>query len=221
MAVEERFDRAGLGLLERREGGPAFQEVLRQAGGQILAAQFDRLRKGLLQTGQRPLNMAGARVHRFAPVFDQAGQQARRLGVRVERFELVEMLGEDFQNLVGIQRVALGAAGFEGLAELGHRRGVERVEDQEVVGQQRMNQRAARLLQGHGDGLAAEAFQQAGHPRADDFGFLFQGAGFFFALPRDLQAEGMFLIGPIDRQEGGEVGDEVFGRVRGGGIHSV
>ena len=112
------------------------------------------------------------------------------------------MLGEDLQDLVGIQRIALGAAGFEGFAELGHRERMEWVKDQEVIALQGMDQAPARLLDGHCDGPAAKAVAQLGHPRADEFGFLFQGAGFLFGLASRLQTEDVLLIGPIDGDEG-------------------
>src|SRR5207244_707023 len=66
-------------------------------------------------------------------------QQSRLFGVRVQRFEQLQVLGENFQDLLGIQRIAFGAAGLEGLAELGHRRGMNRIEDQEVIAEQSVN----------------------------------------------------------------------------------
>src|SRR5664279_4817663 len=99
------------------------------------------------------------------------------------------MLGEDLQDLLGIQRITLGAAGLKGLPELGHGRGMERIEDQEVKSQQRVDKRSARLLQGEGHGSAAEALPELGHPREDDFRLLFQSARLLLALPRHLQAK--------------------------------
>jgi hypothetical protein len=86
---------------------------------------------------------------------------------------------------------------------------MERVKDQEVIALQGMDQAPARLLDGHRDGPAAKAVAQLGHPRANEFGFLFQGAGFLFGLAGHLQAPDMFLVGPID----GDKGRVVVGRI--------
>ena len=144
------------------------------------------------------------KVHRLAAVGHQAGQQAGFPGVGPERREPVPVFGENGQDLVGVQRIALGPAGFEGLAKPGHGGGGDRVEDQEVMLQQRVNQRAAGLLHGHGDRPALETLPQLGHPGTEHLGLLLQGAGFLFGRARRQQTEGMFLIGPIEGQEGRE-----------------
>ena len=54
----------------------------------------------------------------------------------------------------------------------------------------------------NGDGPAPKARAQLGDPRANDFRLLLQGAGFLFRLARDLQAEDVLLVGPIDGDEG-------------------
>ena len=47
-----------------------------------------------------------------------------------------------------------------------------------------------------------EALPELGAPGADDFRFLFQRAGFLVGLARRLEAEGVFLVGPIDGDKG-------------------
>ena len=79
---------------------------------------------------------------------------------------------------------------------------MERKNDQEVIGQQSMNQSSARLFHRHGDGPACETLAELGHPGANDLGFLFESPSFFFSLAIDLQAEDMFLVGPIDADKG-------------------
>jgi len=115
------------------------------------------------------------------------------------------VLSENLQNLLGIQRIILAAAGLKGLAELGDGLGVERIDDQEVVAEQGVNQSSAGLFHRHGHGPAVETFAKLGNPRSDELGLLLQFSGFLSLLACGLKAEGVFLIGPIDTDKGREV----------------
>ena len=75
-----------------------------------------------------------------------------------------------------------------------------------------MNQGASGLFQAHRDGPAAEALAQLGQPGAKHFGLLLQRAGFDFTLADHLQAEGVFLIRPVQ----GQKGRKVWGGIRFG-----
>src|SRR5439155_1220822 len=94
VAIVKALDRAGLGLLERLEGGPFDQEVTRQAGSQVPVHQFEGLWKILLEGRGQGLNVAGTQIHGLATIFDQARQQAGFFSVRIERFEQLSVLGE-------------------------------------------------------------------------------------------------------------------------------
>src|SRR5919198_1127243 len=107
----------------------------------------------------------------------------------MERLEQLQVLGENLQNLIGIQGIILGATGFKGLSELGHRRGMKRINHEEVITEQSVNESSARLLHRDGEEPAPEALSEFGHPGANDFGLLFQRSGFFCGLSSHLQAE--------------------------------
>jgi len=70
---------------------------------------------------------------------------------------------------------------------------VDRIEHQEIIGHQGVNQGAPGLFQAHRDRPAAQALAQLGQPGSEHFGLLLQRAGFDFALADHLQAEGVFL----------------------------
>ena len=72
-----------------------------------------------------------------------------------------------------IYRIALGAAGLKGLPEFGHRRGMQRVNHDEVVTEQSVNEGSARLLHRDGHRAAPEPFPELGHPGTNHFGLLF------------------------------------------------
>ena len=89
---------------------------------------------------------------------------------------------------------------------------MDRIEHQEIIGHQGVNQGAPGLFQAHRDRPAAEALAQLGQPGAQHFGLLLQRAGFDFALADHLQAEGVFLIRPVE----GQKGHKVLGGIRFG-----
>ena len=84
MAVEEALERAGFGLLEDLQGGPFLEKVTGQTGSQITANRLDSLGEILLQRRAQALDMAGAQVHRFAPILTEAAQEPGfdRVGVK-------------------------------------------------------------------------------------------------------------------------------------------
>jgi len=133
-----------------------------------------------------------ARVPRDAGRDGQPRQEACFDGVGIQGFEQAQVLGENLQNEICIQGIALGAAGFEGLAELGHRRRVDGINDQKVILQEGMNQGSTGLLDSHRQALAREALLELGRPGADDFGLLGQSAIFLFGLVGLLQAKDVF-----------------------------
>jgi hypothetical protein len=59
--------------------------------------------------------MGGAQIHGLASILNQAPQQAGFDRVGIKAVKPVPVLGENLQDLTGVQRVAFGAAGFEGL----------------------------------------------------------------------------------------------------------
>jgi hypothetical protein len=49
--------------------------------------------------------MACAQIHGFATIFDQSRQQAGLLGIQAKRLEPIQMLSEEFQKVIDIQRI--------------------------------------------------------------------------------------------------------------------
>jgi len=166
----------------------------------------------LLEISAQGLDVGDAQLHGLASVFDQAPQQAGFDRVGVEAVQPILVVDENFQDLARVQWVAFGAAGFKGLSVFSDRGGVDGVEDQEIVGHQGVNQGAPGLFQAHGDRPAAEALAQLGQPGAKHFGLLLQRAGLDFTLADHLQAEGVFLVRPVQ----GHKSRKVFGGIRFG-----
>ena len=157
---------------------------------------------GKAKENAQGLEMAGAQIHGLAAILHQAPQQAGFDRIGVEAVKPILVLGEYLQDLAGVQRVAFGAAGFEGFPVFSDRGGVDGVKDQEIIGHQGVNQGSPGLFQTHRNRPAAEALAQLGHPRAKHRGLLLQRAGLDFTLADHLQAEGVFLVRPVQGQKG-------------------
>ena len=69
---------------------------------------------------------------------------------------------------------------------------------------QGMDESAFALLQADGDWPAAEAGAQLSHPRGNGFGLLRQSGMFGFIAGAIRETDGVFLVGPIDADEGRE-----------------
>src|SRR5579885_1103209 len=105
-------------------------------------------------------------------MLDQQLQGAGALVVGTPRAETVAVRHQQFEQEGCISRGVFGARGRERLAVLRQRLGRDGEEYEEVVLQERVDERAARLLQADGYLLSAEAGAQLRGPRRDCFGRL-------------------------------------------------
>jgi hypothetical protein len=111
--------------------------------------------------------------------------------------QLVAVADHQVQRELGIEWVVLRATNAEGLAIPRQRLGINRVEDETVVHQERVDHRAFALLERHGDLPAAEALPQLCDP-------LVQHGRLLLELPMldrpvgRLQMDRMPLVRPIE-----------------------
>src|SRR5205807_639928 len=93
----------------------------------------------------------------------------------------------------------------KGLAILGQGHRIDRIEHQEVVLQQSINERSAGLLETNGEGLSLKAGAQCQRPIIQGFRRVFDGGFFTTTSGFVIETDGVFLISPIDRNQGGKV----------------
>ena len=88
---------------------------------------------------------------------------------------------------------------MKSFAQIGQSRRINRIEDEELVPHQSVDERAAFLFQCHRHLSAAKTLSQLGDPASQDLGAMFElealGSGRAGGLQRDV----VFLIRPVDR----------------------
>src|SRR4029077_9384966 len=155
---------------------------------------------GLLSIGQ-----LGAQTNQIATALDQLVELAGQVIVGLPGTQFVPMRVEHVQQQLGIAWIVLGSAGIESLAEFGQRLGIDGKEDQMVILSQSIDQCAARLLQADGDFARAKALAQLSDPCGDGFGAMIKVARLDLIGAGCTQAVVMFLVGPVQTDEGGEL----------------
>ncbi len=111
-----------------------------------------------------PVGQRHALIHQFPALFAERLQLATLDGVGDPRAQCVAVPDHQVQQEFGIERVILRAAGAEGLAVPCQRLGINRVEHETVVHQQRVDHRALPLLERHGDFPAGKALLELRDP---------------------------------------------------------
>jgi len=200
-------------LLQGGQARPAGEELASARSAQ-LAGPFQSLREGRLEPGGETVGQPGAVVDQLATLLRKHLDLARAGIVRLPGPQAVGMATHQLQQQIGVLGIALGSAAEEGLAVVGRGLGRYRIQDQEVVSHQGVDQRAARLLDGDGHPAEGETGAQLAHPALQGFGTLGQNERLHLRRADRLQASLMLLIGPVQADPGDNVrnrGRHVFG----------
>src|SRR5438105_954085 len=115
----------------------------------------------------------------------------------------IAMLLDQFEQKITVERVALGPALLESFAQVSQSGGINRVELQEFVGHQGMDERSAFLFYCHRHLLAGKALPQPNSPLSQVLGSMGQLQVFHSLCTRWQKSDIVFLIGPVDRDQGG------------------
>src|SRR5918996_445169 len=180
MLVKELFKRRGSDLLERFGSGPPAQPIADEAGADVIKP-LESLRKIGFQQGGHPITDSGAVIDQTPSMLDQILERSRLGMIWPPGPEPVPMVEEQLEYIVCIPRIIFGPAGRERFPVLGQRGGVDRVEDQKVVLQERVDQRTTRLLQTDRNWLSGKAGAQCGGPGLKLFRSVLEDAGRFLA----------------------------------------
>ena len=140
-------------------------------------------------------------------MFQKTAELARLGIVEEQRSELVAVLAEQLETDLRIAGIAFRAAGFEGLAIARGGRGIDRIEGDKLISEEGADERAfGSPRRPERDGVAAEAFPERLGPGGDGFGSLGQSGRCTLPAGAVVEAEGMGLIGPVQADEGRELG---------------
>src|SRR5262245_15989771 len=115
------------------------------------------------------------------------------------------MLEEDLQEQVGIAQIIFGAAGIESLPKACRAFGVNRKKHEVFVLAQSNQERTTTLFQGDGDLLVGKAGAQVIDPLGQRFWSLFKSAALDEGALGGRQAQGVFLVCPVQANEGAKL----------------
>ena len=140
VAPEEGGEGLVPSTLSELEGGPALDEVS-EDGSLFVAKPVEDLRKVGLQGGGDTIGEPDAVLDQSASSLDEASQRPHGHALGLEAGELVRMAEEKLEGKLGVGGVVLGAAGGEGLAVAGEGLGLDGEEHEEVVLEERGDDR--------------------------------------------------------------------------------
>src|SRR5438552_3013436 len=116
--------------------------------------------------------------------------------------QTITMMLQEVEQIISIGGIIFAVGGGESLAILGEGGRVDRIEHEEVVLEQRVDQWPARLLETDGDWLISEALAQREGPLLQSCRRVFDDGLFALSGARVQKTNGVLLIGPIDGHQG-------------------
>src|SRR5579872_1471675 len=149
---------------------------------------------------------AHAILDEVAASLDEATKAAHGRAVLPKASELVAMAEKNIDGDLGIGGVVFRPAGCEGAAIPGQRGGVDGEEDKEVVLEQCGDDGSLREFDTNSDGCAVEALAQTAGPGLYCGRAVLDDRQLARRRAWKAKADVVFLIGPVDANEGGEGG---------------
>ena len=203
MRIGELANRFGSGGGDRFEAGPPQQEGAAQRAIKTLPDQAQGLGEVLFEAGPQAVAKAGAQVDRLAAILPQAAEQPGRLGIRMPDFQDLRMPFEQIEQEARIDRIVFGSTGMEGLAILGQRERIDRIQIHVPIPHERVDHRPPTLLQAHRDPPLGILGLQGADPFMDGLGALRQNPRVHFSGGGFPPLQVMLLIRPVQSHQDG------------------
>jgi DNA-damage-inducible protein D len=186
--------------------GRKVRQTIHELGGQRgveVVEELEGLRViGFEQAGELVEDLR-ATVHQIAPGLDQALQGAGAFVLGFEGAEFGRVIADQFEPEARIGGVVFGAGGGKGAAVTGAGEGIDGIDRQPRVREQRGDHGAAAGFDAQGDGPAGETLGQLAQPGVQ----VLRGGGerAFFGVPGGvLPSEGVSGVTPVQADPGGE-----------------
>ena len=168
--------------------------------------QSTNLRKVVLERERQPVSDPDAVLDQVTSRLDEPPEGAHVVALTAKRRELLRMTAQQLERQRRVGRVVLGAARDEGTTVRGERARIHGEDDEELVLEQRRHDRSLGELEAHGDGATSEAFTELARPGVNDSWTVFEHGSLAIGRTRDLKADVVLAVGPVDADEGRELG---------------
>ena len=161
---------------------------------------------------------AGPVIDEVATLFVQQSHLAGCHRVRLPGAQMVPMFAEQLQEQVRIDQIIFGATGVKGFPKTSHAFGVDRIRHDMFVLAEAGQERAAGLFEGEGNFAVGEARAQRVRPLRQGFRGLLQSSALDDGAAGGTETQGVFLVTPVQPNEGGIVRGVRRERWSGGSI---
>jgi hypothetical protein len=197
--VDERVLPSALRGVERR---PAFEKC-GEDGRVLVAKPAENLGEVSFQSAGESIRDGDTIIDERSSKLDHSPEAAHVCALGLEARQPVGIPKKQLEGEFGIARIVLCTTRREGLAILGEEGGLDGEEHEDVVLEKRGDDGALSELQGDRDGGATETLAQLLSSLPDGDGAMLQNRAFALLLTRDVKADVVLLVGPVDADKGG------------------
>jgi len=207
VTVKEGAQSGGAYSLKFFQGGPASDKGIGQRGGEILE-EFEHERVVKLQRSLQTLQSLGPLIDKAPPILAVLGALTHRHTLRTVAAQPGVVFEQELAQQGSVDWIALCSGRIKRLAVALQAQRLDRVEVDKVKGAQEVDEGAFALLDGNSDATAGKTLLQRADPLDERISFVFQGGELGRRLLLAWKGhcrQGMFLIGPVDADDGGIV----------------
>src|SRR5712671_627193 len=197
MRIAEAAQDIGFGALELSQVWPAAQNLQRHRTAQVLSDHFQGRRIIAFESSTQAVTQAGAIVDESPASLHQQSQLSGRHILNGQHAQPIGMETNQLAQQIGVQGVILGPTDFEGSTIVGQAARIDRVNGQEVILHQRVEDRPAALFDGYRDAALWVLCMQLEKPRVQGLGFMLHQMPARLCPRSGAYHQAVFLVRPI------------------------
>lgn len=180
------------------QSGPMGQEVAGHGGMKSAGDEVNRLGEVVFEGSAEGVAEAFLHIHGIASILHQKGEGTGVWVIGEPGGEILTMLLDKLQEEFCIGAVVLAAAGMEGFPEAGEGFGIERIEDEELIFHEGVDEGTSGLFKADSDRTSVESGTQRGDPLGEGFRGMIHNEVFDFGAAVGRKTDVMFLVSPIE-----------------------
>src|SRR5262245_16521672 len=172
MRVEESPQGASFDALELSQIGPAAQKVQGHRTAQVLCVHLQGRRIIAFESGAQTVSQTGTIIDESATGFHEQSQLSGGHILNGQRTQPIGMQTNQLAQQISIQRIVLGSADLKSSTVIAQAARINRINGQEVILHQRVEDRPAALFDSHRDAAFWVLLTQLQKPRIQRLRFM-------------------------------------------------